>query len=279
MTALAVLVISATQASAQDSTYSNENSSTFLKSNETSNIAATNRSQALITDSMHYALPHEDMTYMELGAYNQRQKARLTDATADSNAANNQAFYFKHSRGLYENLALDFNLDYFMQEENAFGRSTGVNEGLLGLRSNFEAAGLTWVYGGNLTYIPDGEYGDADSKVAVAAKIGFEEAVDIARWGFETEASTKDSAFFQNQLNLIGFFEMPFIKNLNMGVTAGADITKISASQQNNFAKVYGQFNLDAVSGAQVSFKQTNQKNESASLSESEIGAALNRVF
>lgn len=255
-------------------------SESFLKSSETYNLQANSRNQALITDSIYYSLPEEDMTFIELGAFNQRQKAKLNRRAVDErDASNNQAFYFKHSRGLYQDLALDFNLDYFMQDENAFGRSTGVNEAMLGLRSHFQYFGMNWIYGGGLTYIPDGEYRDNSSKLAVAAKIGFEEAVDIARWGFEVEGSTKDTAFFQNQLNLMGFFEMPFVKDINMGVNAGADITKVSANQQSNFARVYGQYNIDAVSAAQVNIKQLNQKNGDLSLSESELGLALTRVF
>jgi hypothetical protein len=139
--------------------------------------------------------------------------------------------------------------------------------------------GMNWVYGGNLTYLPDGEFLDKSSKVTAAAKIGFEEAVDIARWGLQFEASTKDSFYFQNQTNLVAFFELPFVKNFNVGVTAGADLTKVSANEQNNFAAAYGQWSIDSVSAAQLNVKQTNQKKYDNSLTESEVGLALNRVF
>lgn len=269
------LAMAQSQSLTIDST--NQSTVTFEKSKETSNIAASNRSQALITDSIYYSLPHEDMTFIELGAFSQRQSTK-TFTSSDKSKFSNQVFFFKHSRGLSEDIALDFNLDYFIRDENS-ARATGVNEALLGARSHFEGLGMNWIYGAHLIYLPDGEALDNSSKLAIAAKIGFEEAVDIARWGIETELSTKDSAFFQNSFNLLGFFEIPFVKTFNMGVSAGADLTKLTASQQNNFAKVYGQYNIDAVSGAQLSLRQVNQKDGDSTLTETEAGLALTRVF
>lgn len=267
-TVLMTFALAGTTALAQ-----NQTTITFEKAKETENLAASNRSQALVTDSMYYSLPHEDMTFLKLGAFNQRENRRDLDSKM-----NNQVFFFNHSRGLTENLALDFNLNYFVRDERS-SRSTGIEEAAIGARSHFEAAGMNWIYGGNLMYLPEGESLDSSSKVALAARIGFEEAVDIARWGIEAEATTKDSAFFKQSLNLIGFFEIPFVKSFNMGVSAGTDFTKMTSSQQNNFARVYGQYNIDNVSAAQLNLKQTNEKNSDASLTDSEVGIALTRVF
>ncbi len=241
-------------------------------------LSAKSKNEALSTESIHYSLPRLDMTYMELGAYNQRQNFK-SSPVEDKTNLNNQVFYFKHSRGLMENLALDFNLDYFLRDEKATALSSGVNELSLGLRSRFEAMEMKWIYGAHLIYLPDGEKMDSTSKLAANATIGFEEAVDIARWGVEAEVSTKDSAFFRDQFNLIGFFEMPFVKQLNMGVSAGMDITKLSANEQNNFVKVYGQYVIDPVSSAQASLRQNNEKSSDLSITETEIGLAMTRVF
>ncbi len=138
---------------------------------------------------------------------------------------------------------------------------------------------MKWIYGAHLIYLPEGENRDRSSKLAVAAKIGFEEHVDIARWGAEAEASSKDTAFFQNQLNLIGFFEMPFVKQLNMGVSAALDVTKLSESEQHNHVKVYGQYVIDPVSAAQMSLKQINEKSSGLAITETEIGLAMTKVF
>lgn len=282
-TVIAALLIAGVSASAQsESMNMNESTQTFEKSMETSNISAASRAQALHTDSVYFSMPREDMTFTEFGAFTQKQKFNTAIADSEStrnNSANNQAFYFKHSRGLTENVALDFNLDYYMKDETAFRNSSGVNEALIGLRSYFEAMDVTWVYGGAFTYLPDGESQDNASKLAVMAKFGFEESVDIARWGAEIAASTKDNVYFQNSFNLIGFFEMPFVKSFDVGVTAGADITRISASEQANFVKAYGQYNIDAVSAAQLRLQQNNVKKDSFSMTESEAGLSLTRVF
>lgn len=260
---------------ASPDTTSSMSASTLNQSLDTS---AKNRVEALSTESIHYSLPHKDMTYMELGAYNQRQNFKNSFAS-DKENLNNQVFYFQHSRGLAENIAMDFNLDYFLRDEKATELSSGVNELSLGLRSHFEGFAMKWVYGAHLIYLPDGENLDRSSKLAAAAKIGFEEHVDIARWGAEVEASSKDTAFFQNQLNLIGFFEMPFVKQLNMGVSAALDVTKLSDSEQHNYVKVYGQYVIDPVSAAQLSLKQINEKSSNLAITDTEIGLAMTRVF
>lgn len=282
-TVIATLVLTAVSASAQSESMSmNQSKETFEKSKETSNISATSKAQALHTDSVYFSMPREDMTYTEFGAFTQKQKFNTDIKNSEanrSNSADNKAFYFEHSRGLMENLAVDFNLDYFMKDEAAFRNSSGVNKAMIGLRSYFEAMDVKWIYGGALTYLPDGESNDNSSKLAVSAKIGFEEAVDIARWGAEIAASTQDNVYFQNSLNLVGFFEMPFVKSVDFGVTAGADITRISASEQANFVKAYGQYNIDAVSAAQIHLQQNNTKKDSLSMTESEAGLALTRVF
>lgn len=280
-TVIAALLIAGVTASAQsESMNMNESTQTFEKSKETSNISAISKAQALHTESVYFSMPREDMTFTEFGAFTQKQKFNTaTTNQAAGNTANNQAFYFKHSRGLMENIALDFNLDYFMKDETAFRNSSGVNEAMVGLRSYFDAMDVKWIYGGALTYLPDGEALDDGSKLAVSAKIGFEEAVDIARWGAELAVSTKDHVFFQNSFNLIGFFEMPFVKSFDLGVTAGADITRISASEQANFVKAYGQYNIDAVSAAQIRLQQNNTKKDNLSMTESEAGLSLTRVF
>jgi hypothetical protein len=244
---------------------------------DTMNIAAKNKAEALQTESMFYSLPRAEMTFIELGAYTQKQNVKMQTEYRNRNL-NNQAFFFKHSRGLNDYVALDFAISYFMLDGSA-DRSSGVNETTLGLRSSFEALDLNWVYGGNLGYIPNGEYQDGTSRVALTANIGFEEAVDIARWGVQMEGTSKDSYYSQNQMHLIGFFEIPFVQKLNMGVSAGVDLTRLNGSDQNNFASVYGQYAVEAVSAVQLSLKQINQKSGNSETTDAEVGLSLNRVF
>jgi hypothetical protein len=193
------------------------------------NLAAKNKAEALQTDSMYYSLPRAEMTFIEIGALTQRQNVKGRENL------NNQAFFFKHSRGLSDQVALDFGINYFMLDSSS-ARSSGVNETNIGLRSNFQAANIAWVYGANLAYIPNGEFQDTSSRVALTANIGFEEAVDIARWGMQFEGTSKDSLYSQSQAHLIGFFEVPFVQKLNVGVSAGIDATRLNDSEQNNFA-------------------------------------------
>ncbi len=98
---------------ASPETTSSVSASTLTQSVDTS---AKNRTEALSTESIHYSLPHKDMTHMELGAYNQRQNFRNSFVDGKENL-NNQVFYFQHSRGIAENIAMDFNLDYFLRDE------------------------------------------------------------------------------------------------------------------------------------------------------------------
>ncbi len=240
-------------------------------------VTASSRSEALITESQYYSLPHKDMTYFDLGTYNQRQK--YDSDISKNNRLSNQVFYFNHARGLSQNVALDFNLDYSVRDENSVQGSTGVNSMILGLRSHFNAMGMQWIYGANMGYLPQGELRASDSKAVVTARIGFEETVDIARWGAELVGSSQNTAFFDDQLNLQAFFEMPFVRRFDVGVSAGADINHLSSSAYNNFARVYGDASLDSVSSARLSLRQNNQMKESASLSEAEVGLALTRVF
>ena len=239
-------------------------------------ISASSRAQALQTQSIYYSLPRAEMTYLELGTYTQAQTFR-SDA-ADTSRLRNQAFFFNHSRGLSDEVALDFGLDYFLRDNDSNYGTTGINQASLGARSHFDAMDVNWVYGANVGYLPENEM-LTNNKLVLSGKIGFEERVDIAKWGMESEYSTKDSAYFHDQLNLVGFFEIPFAPQFNVGIAGGLDVAHMSNSDQNNFARAYGQYAFEKVSAVQASLKQSNQKSGSDSLTETEIGLSLNRVF
>jgi hypothetical protein len=64
-----------------------------------------------------------------------------------------------------------------------------------------------------------------------------------------------------------------------MGVSAGVDLTRLNGSDQNNFASVYGQYAVEAVSAVQLSLKQINQKSGNSETTDAEVGLSLNRVF
>lgn len=253
--------------------------STSLSGVSTGALEASSKSEALQTQSIYYSLPRKDMTYLELGAFNQGQDFR-TEATG-TDRLNNQAFFFNHSRGLTEELALDFNVNYFLRDNNTNYGSTGIGQASLGGRSHFDAMELNWVYGAYLTYLPDGQYLNDGDKFAVTGKIGFEETVDIAKWGLEAQLSTQNTQLFDQTAMFIGFFEIPFVNKVNVGISGGADLARAGNlnTDHNNFARAYAQYAFDKVSAVQANLKQVNQKEDGNSLSETEVGLALNRVF
>ncbi len=255
--------------------------STTSISNSIADLSAQSREQALATESLHYSLPRENMSYFEMGGYSQRSNARLTPNQGSEAKASltSQGLYFNHSRGIFETFALDFSLNYAWPEPSAADQYSGINSFGLGARSLFEGLGLTWVYGASATYLPNGELLESNSKTALSAQIGFEERVDIARWGMQTQVSSQNTLFAREQFNLIGFFEIPFVTRLKMGASAGADLRSLGGSDQSNFARIYGRFSLDKVSDAQIALSQTNDQNENIRRSDAEISLAMTRVF
>lgn len=244
-------------------------------------IAARSREQALLTESVYYSLPRENMSSFEMGGYSLRTNERRNGnfIFPDESSQRGQGLYFKHSRGVLEKVALDFDLNYAWPDQSASNQYSGINHLSLGGRSLFQGLGLNWVYGGALTYLPNGEINDRDSKTTVSAKIGFEERVDIARWGLETQVSSQNTLFADEQLNLVGFFEIPFITTLKMGASAGADVRSLGTDKQSNFARIYGRYSMDKVSDAQLAVQQTNQQSNILKQSDAEVSLSMSRVF
>ena len=272
----AVLFLLAMVSSAAMAASDSVSSTSMSNASASEAISASSRSQALQTESIYYSLPRAEMTYLELGTYTQAQTFRAPNV--ENTHLANQAFFFNHSRGLTDELALDFGMDYFLRDNASNYGTTGINKASLGARSHFDAMNVSWIYGAAIGYLPENEL-LTNNKFVASGKIGFEERVDIAKWGMETELTTQDSAYFHDQLNLIGFFEIPFARQFNVGVAGGADLEHLSNSDQNNFARAYGQYAIEKVSAVQATLKQSNQKSGNQSLTQTEIGLSLNRVF
>ncbi len=238
-------------------------------------IAASSRSEALKTDSAFYSVPKKDMSYFELGGYRQGE----TTKEMQTQNLTNQVFYFNHSRGLTEDIALDFAFDYVMRDASAQTRTTGVNQVSLGARSTFEFLSMNWIYGAHAIYIPNGEARDSRIKSAVQGEIGFEENVDIAKWGLQLVPTTRQAMLNKEQMYLQGFFEVPVINSLNLGIQGGADMLHLANNEQENYAQFYGQYMIDKVSSAKVFMRERTANLNSTSVTDTEAGLAVSKVF
>jgi len=240
-------------------------------------VAAGSRSEALKTESSFYSVPRQDMTYFEVGAYNQRQNYSVNQ---EDTKTNDQAFFFQHSRGLTEDLALDFGFNYFMHDQNSRNNSTGINRISLGGKSTFEGIwGLSWVYGAHVAYLPQGENSTSDSKAIILGQIGFEERVDIARWGLQFAPTTEDGIFSKDQFTFEGFFEIPVVRSFDLGIQGGADLAHLTDQEQENYAQFYGQYGFDKVSAAKVFLRQRSAKSFEQTASLTEAGLSISKVF
>lgn len=236
--------------------------------------AVVRKSDALSTQSIYFSLPKDFGSITQVGGYNKNQSLK------GGEDFQSQIFYFSHSYGVSEELALDLSLDYLLADKDS-NASSGIDVAAATARSSFKALGVNWVYGGSLLFLSnESQDSSASSEAGLAAKIGFEETSGVARWGVETEVTSKDSTYYDNQWNLIGFFEMPFFKELTLGANAGIDFIGFDGAPKNSFGKLFAEYALDASSAAQLSLKQIAEESDGfASLSETQVGVGLNKVF
>lgn len=231
------------------------------------------RADALSTDSIYYSLPQANRSMIEIGGYSQDRKSSGTSAEMKSNV-----FNFKQTKGLSNNVAVNFGLDYFLVDESSSTYSSGISEITLGARSSFLSSGLKWIYGMNVSYIGNDDASDGTNVIiGGAAKIGFEKNSSNSRWGLETEATTKNNTYTSNRINLVGFFEFPFFRQITIGTAAGLDMTSFNLDKQNSFGKIYSQYELDSSAAVQLMVKQSVESRRSQS--ETQAGLALNKVF
>lgn len=241
-------------------------------------IAASSRFEALKTDSAFYSVPKKDMSFFELGGYRQGEIVK-TNGYSEKQNLTNQVFYFNHSRGLTDEAALDFSFDYFMRDASAQTRTTGINQVSLGARSTFEFLSMNWIYGAHVIYIPNGEARDSKIKAAVQAEIGFEENVDIAKWGLQIVPTTRQAMLNKEQMYLQGFFEVPVINALNLGIQGGADMMHLANDEQENYAQFYGQYMIDKVSSVKLFMRERSASLGSSSVTDTEAGLGVSKVF
>lgn len=248
-------------------------------------IVAGSRTEALKTEASFYSVPKKDMSYFELGGYRQGETVKSSgydqyyNLEKQTQNLTNQVFYFNHSRGLTEDIALDFSFDYVMRDASAQTRTTGVNQVSLGARSTFEFLSMNWVYGAHAIYIPNGEVRDSNVKAAVQAEIGFEENVDIAKWGLQLAPTTRQALLNKEQMYLQGFFEVPVVSSVNLGIQGGADMLHLANNEQENYAQFYGQYMIDKVSSAKVFMRERTANLKSTSVTDTEAGLAVSKVF
>ncbi len=248
-------------------------------------IAASSRSEALKTYSAFYSVPKKDMSFFELGGYRQGETVKSNGYNENyvyekqTQNLTNQVFYFNHSRGLTDDVALDFSFDYFMRDASAQSRTTGVNQVSLGARSTFEFLSMNWIYGAHVIYIPNGEVRDSNIKSAAQAEIGFEDNVDIAKWGLQIVPTTRQAMLNKEQMYLQGFFEVPVINALNLGIQGGADMLHLANNEQENYAQFYGQYMIDKVSSVKLFMRERSASLGSNSVTDTEAGLGVTKVF
>lgn len=281
---LAVCVLVSTSAFANETVTSLplKGSTTATKTTVTSDIIAANsRAEALKTESTFYSVPRAEMSFFEIGGYRQSETTRFAGYEAeDGKTYNNQMFYFNHSRGLTDDIAIDFSFDYLMRDSSAQYRTTGVEQVAVGLRSTFDFMDMKWVYGAHAAYIPNGEIANKSTKAVVDGEIGFEETVDIAKWGVQLTPTSRRGLLSGQQMYLNGFFEVPIVNAAILGLQAGADTLHLSKdSEQENYAQFYGQYLFDKVSSAKMFIREKNATMAGRSVTDAEVGLGFSRVF
>ena len=83
----------------------------------------------------------------------------------------------------------------------------------------------------------------------------------------------------KEQMYLQGFFEVPVINALNLGIQGGADMLHLANNEQENYAQFYGQYMIDKVSSVKLFMRERSASLGSNSVTDTEAGLGVTKVF